>query len=193
MRLSLDVRYYSFEAKLWHASSTSIDGYHEANPHRGRRYILLEHLEPVLTQNFPIVPEHNDSYVPVFIQIFWVGHPSHHSQQYFLGTYVARRRIFAPDLFNLYFQYTNPPSALGFWIALEKCTASNGALSFLPGSHLTTPITKRFVRLADNKGTGMVPLTSLSSDKLLPQVQKGEYILEPCNPGQPPSNFLYHL
>jgi hypothetical protein len=28
------------------------------------------------------------------------------------------------------FLYTNPPSALGFWIALEKCTPHNGALSF---------------------------------------------------------------
>lgn len=81
------------------------------------------------------------------------------------------------------FLYTNPPSALGFWIALEKCTASNGALSFLPGSHLTTPITKRFVRLADNKGTGVVPLTPPSTNKVSPEAHKGEYILEPCNPG----------
>ena len=78
------------------------------------------------------------------------------------------------------FPVHQPPSALGFWIALEKCTASNGALSFLPGSHLTTRITKRVVRLTDNKGTSMVPLTSPSSDKVS-SVQKGEYILEPCN------------
>jgi hypothetical protein len=79
-------------------------------------------------------------------------------------------------------QYTDPPSALGFWIALEKCTASNGALSFLPGSHLTTPITKRFVRLGDKKGTGF--------ESLLPEEEKestnrtqGEYCLEICEPG----------
>ncbi|KAH9045112.1 phytanoyl-CoA dioxygenase [Lactarius hengduanensis] len=30
-------------------------------------------------------------------------------------------------------KYTSPPSALGFWIALEKCTSENGAMSFLPG------------------------------------------------------------
>ncbi|KIY43273.1 PhyH-domain-containing protein [Fistulina hepatica ATCC 64428] len=41
----------------------------------------------------------------------------------------------------------------GVWIALEKCTATNGALSFLPGSHLNTPIVKRFVRLPQG-GTG---------------------------------------
>lgn len=33
------------------------------------------------------------------------------------------------------FLYTNPPSAVGFWFALEDCTLSNGCLSFLPGSH----------------------------------------------------------
>ncbi|EST05443.1 Phytanoyl-CoA dioxygenase [Kalmanozyma brasiliensis GHG001] len=33
------------------------------------------------------------------------------------------------------FLYTDPPSAVGFWFALEDCTTSNGCLSFLPGSH----------------------------------------------------------
>lgn len=33
------------------------------------------------------------------------------------------------------FLYTDPPSAIGFWFALEDCTKSNGCLSFLPGSH----------------------------------------------------------
>ena len=33
------------------------------------------------------------------------------------------------------FLYTDPPSAVGFWFALEDCTPSNGCLSFLPGSH----------------------------------------------------------
>ncbi|KAF4620681.1 hypothetical protein D9613_000217 [Agrocybe pediades] len=78
------------------------------------------------------------------------------------------------------FLYTDPPSALGFWIALEKCTATNGALSFLPGSHLTSPITKRFVRLGENKGTGFEQLIPPSE---VPEPPKGEYILETCNPG----------
>ncbi|KAJ7084354.1 phytanoyl-CoA dioxygenase [Mycena belliarum] len=82
-------------------------------------------------------------------------------------------------------QYTDPPSALGFWIALEKCTASNGALSFLPGSHLTTPITKRFVRLPGG-GTGFEPLVS---QELAAQVAarskaaSDSYVLETCEPG----------
>lgn len=79
-------------------------------------------------------------------------------------------------------QYTNPPSALGFWIALEQCTASNGALSFLPGSHLTEPITKRFVRLPTG-GTGFEALVSPEEEKPTNERTKGDYILETCNPG----------
>lgn len=33
------------------------------------------------------------------------------------------------------FLYTEPPSAVGFWYALEDATRENGCLSFLPGSH----------------------------------------------------------
>ncbi|KAF7782162.1 hypothetical protein Agabi119p4_1538 [Agaricus bisporus var. burnettii] len=80
------------------------------------------------------------------------------------------------------FLYTNPPSALGIWIALEKCTPKNGALSFLPGSHLTTPITKRFIRLPSG-GTGFESLVSPEEEKAVNERSKGEYILETCNPG----------
>jgi ectoine hydroxylase-related dioxygenase (phytanoyl-CoA dioxygenase family) len=76
------------------------------------------------------------------------------------------------------FLYTFPPTALGFWIALEQCTRENGALSFLPGSHLTAPITKRFVRLPSG-GTGFEQL--LDPDQVPTPV--GEYVLEECNPG----------
>lgn len=51
------------------------------------------------------------------------------------------------------FLYTNPQSAVGFWIALEDATIENGCLSYAPGSHSTHPITKRFVRRFD-KTTG---------------------------------------
>jgi hypothetical protein len=76
-------------------------------------------------------------------------------------------------------QYTDPPTALGFWIALEICGPGNGALSFLPGSHLTTPITKRFVRLPGG-GTGFEQLVP---PELQPPPPGGKYILEACNPG----------
>lgn len=51
------------------------------------------------------------------------------------------------------FLYTDPPSAVGFWYALEDCTVENGCLSFAPGSHRRAPIPNRFVRSADGKGT----------------------------------------
>ncbi|KAI7821431.1 hypothetical protein BX661DRAFT_156550 [Kickxella alabastrina] len=44
------------------------------------------------------------------------------------------------------FLFTRPLSACGFWIALEDCTLTNGCLEVIPGSHLSTPITRRFVR-----------------------------------------------
>nr|VWO98370.1 Cell division control protein [Ganoderma boninense] len=77
------------------------------------------------------------------------------------------------------FLYTNPPSALGFWIPLEKCTPENGALSFLPGSHLTTQVTKRFVRLPQG-GTGFEQLIPADQTS---QYHEGKYILEACTPG----------
>ncbi|EPS44691.1 hypothetical protein H072_1326 [Dactylellina haptotyla CBS 200.50] len=53
------------------------------------------------------------------------------------------------------FLFTNPPSAMGFWYALEDCTVTNGCLSFIPGSHKYSPITKRLVRLNGGQdGTG---------------------------------------
>lgn len=59
------------------------------------------------------------------------------------------------------FLYTDPPTALGFWFALEDCRRSNGCLSFLPGSQkLNSPIAKRFVRKPDGKGTTFEPLIS---------------------------------
>jgi len=74
-------------------------------------------------------------------------------------------------------QYTDPPTALGFWFALERCTADNGALSFLPGSHKTAPITKRFVRLPEG-GTDFETLKPEPTEE-----PAGEYVLEPCEAG----------
>lgn len=75
-------------------------------------------------------------------------------------------------------KYTDPPSALGFWIALQECTSKNGALSFLPGSHLTSPITKRFVRLPGG-GTGFEQL--LVNGEASPP--SGDFVLQTCQPG----------
>ena len=51
------------------------------------------------------------------------------------------------------FLYTNPPSAVGFWIALEDATAENGCLSFAKGSQRRAPVKSRFVR-KEHGGTG---------------------------------------
>lgn len=51
------------------------------------------------------------------------------------------------------FLYTNPPSAVGFWIALEDATMDNGCLSFAKGSHRRAPVKSRFIR-KEGGGTG---------------------------------------
>ncbi|KAL1696098.1 phytanoyl-CoA dioxygenase [Schizophyllum commune] len=86
------------------------------------------------------------------------------------------------------FLYTSPPTALGVWIALEPCTPTNGALSFLPGSHTklaqipglekTGGIEKRFVRLPTG-GTGFEKIGTNTED---PTVE-GEYELAECEAG----------
>ena len=70
------------------------------------------------------------------------------------------------------FLYTNPPSAVGFWYALEDCTVENGCLSFAAGSHKRSPIKDRFVRSPDGKGTTFAPVTGKEWPAGLPQEEK---------------------
>jgi ectoine hydroxylase-related dioxygenase (phytanoyl-CoA dioxygenase family) len=65
---------------------------------------------------------------------------------------------------------------------LEKCTPQNGALSFLPGSHNTAPISKRFVRLPGG-GTGFERLLPLEAEVKASGESKGEYLMVECAPG----------
>ncbi|RMZ85425.1 hypothetical protein DV737_g749, partial [Chaetothyriales sp. CBS 132003] len=58
------------------------------------------------------------------------------------------------------FLYTNRPSAVGFWIALEDAMVENGCLSFAPGSHRRAPIKHRFVRKRDGSGTEFEAITT---------------------------------
>jgi phytanoyl-CoA hydroxylase len=55
------------------------------------------------------------------------------------------------------FLYTEPPSAVGFWYALEDATIENGCLSFAAGSHKRAPVKDRFVRVEGKAGTGFIP------------------------------------
>ncbi|KAL8712553.1 MAG: hypothetical protein Q9225_006914 [Loekoesia sp. 1 TL-2023] len=41
--------------------------------------------------------------------------------------------------------FTDPPSSVTFWYALEDATIQNGCLMVVPGSHKTTPISRRCV------------------------------------------------
>ncbi|KAI8975465.1 hypothetical protein BDF20DRAFT_914392 [Mycotypha africana] len=67
------------------------------------------------------------------------------------------------------FLYTEPLSAVGFWFALEDATVENGCLWFIPGSHKTTPIDKRFVR--NPNGSGTIFIDSASQKELQQSVQ----------------------
>ena len=71
---------------------------------------------------------------------------------------------------------------------------TNGALYFLPGSHLISSITKRFIRLPNGKGTTFEPLPSSLKNPKEPESGSGTnptnddgYVLVNCKPGP----FLY--
>jgi len=86
-----------------------------------------------------------------------------------------------PEHCDSTFLYTDPPSALGFWIPLEKCTAENGALSFLTGSHKTNVIHRRMVR-KEGGGTTFEDLQGVTQ-KGIEMNRSQSYKLVPCDPG----------
>lgn len=82
------------------------------------------------------------------------------------------------------FLYTDKPSAVGFWIALEDATVENGCLSFAPGSHRRAPVKERFIRRADGLGTTFEPVPEdsrwprgLLNDHDTAPLEKEEYAL----------------
>ncbi len=54
------------------------------------------------------------------------------------------------------FIYTDPPSCIGFWMALEDATMENGCLMGIPGSHLAPLHPRRFTRNPDGQSTTFV-------------------------------------
>ncbi len=50
------------------------------------------------------------------------------------------------------FLYTDPPSCMGLWLALDEATVENGCLMVIPGSHRQA-VPKRYVRRSDNSLT----------------------------------------
>lgn len=54
------------------------------------------------------------------------------------------------------FIYTDPPSCIGFWMALEDATLDNGCLMAIPGSHKATLARQRFIRNPDGQSTRFI-------------------------------------
>jgi len=85
------------------------------------------------------------------------------------------------------FLYTDKPSAVGFWYALEDATVENGCLSFLPGSHRWAPVKQRFIRSKKGSGTEFednqgpkFPNNEEYGEKLAPEgvtAESGEYVM----------------
>jgi ectoine hydroxylase-related dioxygenase (phytanoyl-CoA dioxygenase family) len=77
------------------------------------------------------------------------------------------------------FLYTEPPSAVGFWYALEDCTMENGCLSFCAGSQKWAPVRQRLVR-AEKGGTEMVPNEGPEFPAGVEARDKAEEVYEPA-------------
>ena len=78
------------------------------------------------------------------------------------------------------FIYTDPPSCMGFWMALEDATMENGCLMAIPGSHLQPLSKRRFVRNADGKSTQFIGDESKvwDLDKMVPlEAKSGSLVL----------------
>ena len=54
------------------------------------------------------------------------------------------------------FIYTDPPSCVGFWMALEDATMNNGCLMAIPGSHRQGIGNRRFIRSSDGQSTKFI-------------------------------------
>ncbi|PYH48981.1 phytanoyl-CoA dioxygenase family protein [Aspergillus saccharolyticus JOP 1030-1] len=74
------------------------------------------------------------------------------------------------------FLYTDPPSAVGWWFALQDATTENGTLGMVPGSHRTHKIQKRFVRRVPDgsKGTEFVDNTGAKMPRGMVEAEASE-------------------
>ncbi|KAJ8606947.1 hypothetical protein MRB53_040612 [Persea americana] len=85
------------------------------------------------------------------------------------------------------FLYTDPPSAVGFWYALEDATIHNGCLSFAKGSHKRSPVKQRFVRQAGESGTTFVDVETARYPEgleTMPEIDgEEEYTIGPVKAG----------
>lgn len=72
------------------------------------------------------------------------------------------------------FLYTDPPSAVGWWIALEDAMVENGCLSFAKASHRRAPVKSRFVRRKEGGGTEFTEVAGSRFPKGLGTEQNGK-------------------
>eukprot|EP00842_Homolaphlyctis_polyrhiza_P003243 jgi/Hompol1/391/HPOL_002973-RA len=72
-----------------------------------------------------------------------------------------------------------PPhqDSIGFWFALEDCTLENGCMWFLPGSHKTIPVWKRFIRTP--AGTDFITIDTAPSV----EPSESDYVAAPVRAG----------
>tara|TARA_B100000579_G_scaffold138854_1_gene112871 strand:+ start:5069 stop:5899 length:831 start_codon:yes stop_codon:yes gene_type:complete len=76
------------------------------------------------------------------------------------------------------FLWTDPPSVIGFWVALEDATVENGCLWCLPGLHKQNP--KERFRRKDGGGTEMITLdnTDFPTEEKIPlEASKGTLVV----------------
>jgi len=78
------------------------------------------------------------------------------------------------------FLYTDPPTCVALWFALEDATKSNGCLWVLPGSH-KQGIYRRFVRSSQLANT--VEFKNMDPNKVEPVWDKNEFIPLECPAG----------
>ncbi|RMH82308.1 MAG: phytanoyl-CoA dioxygenase family protein [Actinomyces sp.] len=75
------------------------------------------------------------------------------------------------------FLWTEPPSVMGFWFALEDATVDNGCLWAIPGGH-RIPVKTRFRRRGRGTVTEVLDPTPYPTEELVPlEVAKGTLVV----------------
>jgi phytanoyl-CoA hydroxylase len=75
------------------------------------------------------------------------------------------------------FLYTEPPSVIGLWLAIEDANQQNGCLFTLPGSHLAG-VHRRFVRQPDDSVSFEGSMPEFNKERFLPlEVKAGSLVL----------------
>ena len=75
------------------------------------------------------------------------------------------------------FLWTEPQSVVGFWVAIDDATVTNGCLWAIPGGH-TIPVKSRFVRNGESTTTEVFDDTLYPLEQAVPiEVERGTLVL----------------